>query len=49
MNRKNVKSNNFYFGKKSQDHQTKQKNTAGEAAKDEGNILYAWEEIQIHI
>ena len=27
----------------------KTKNTAGEAAKDEGNILYAWEEIQIHI
>ena len=25
------------------------KNTAGEAAKEEGKILYAWEEIQIHI
>ena len=25
MNGKNVKLNNFYFGKKSQDHQTKQK------------------------
>ena len=24
-------------------------NTAGEAAKDEGNFLYAWDEIQIHI
>ena len=27
----------------------KTKNTAGEAAKDEGNILYAWKEIKIHI
>ena len=24
-------------------------NTAGEAAKDEGNFLYAWDKIQIHI
>ena len=29
--------------------QNKTKNPTGEAAKDKGNILYAWEEIQIHI